>query len=843
MPSTSDPSPSSPKRIDLHCHSDASNSPTEAALKAIHCPESYSHPEEVYAQAKNRGMDFVTLTDHDSIAGALTIAHRDDVLVGEELTCWFPEDNCKMHVLMWGIDQQQHDELQAISGNIYEVAGYFEKHRIAHAVAHPLYRQNDKLERWHLERLILLFKGFECLNGAHSILHRDAFEPMLNRLNRQEIQRLADIHLIVPRWPEPWTKARTAGSDDHGLLNIGRTWTEFPDHVATTDQLLQCIREGDCRPGGETGTSIKLAHNFYGVAVRYYSRHILPARSRKKPNLAITLLQTLVGERPALSKGDLAKMVLKHKARKWSRRLTQPFRREDPNSTTNLIRNLFLTSARGQFPHYPQLRETMGRHLPPLGEHDEMFQFVSGINRDVTQGIARAVDRAIDDGRFGGLFDAISAGLAQQFVLLPYYFAFFHQNRERHLLQSITGHSTCDGGKTMKVGLFTDTLEEINGVGRFIRDMSEQAALAGRKLTIHTCSSNPRLDLPYRKNFTPLLARSLPYYPELQLNLPPITEILEWADRQQFDAIHVSTPGPMGICGWIVSKMLRVPMLGTYHTDFPAYVENLTSDHRMTRGTTLFMSWFYKRMAMVFSRSLEYHHSLTHLGVEEAKMTTMLPGINTDKFNPRHRDGDLWLNRGVREPLRLLYCGRVSVEKNLPLLVEAYKQLCERRRDVALVVAGDGPYLATMREELKGLPAYFLGYQNDGQLGALYASADLFVFPSRTDTLGQVVMEAQASGLPVLVSDEGGPKEMMDNGLTGVMLPAMDAVAWSKTMDELLSDESRRRHMAHSAPSRINRFSLAKTFEHFWSEHAAAVQRPPRIPANHPFPPREPISA
>src|SRR5215213_3897637 len=205
------------RRADLHCHSDASNTAAEAALNAIHCPECYSRPDEVYAQARRRGMDFVTITDHDSVEGVLRIGRLPDVFVGEELTCWFPEDDCKMHVLVYGVTRADHEALQSLANNIYDVAEYVERNSIAHAVAHPIYRQNDKLERWHLERLLLLFKGFECLNGAHSPLHREAFEPVLDRLSRQEIQRLSETHGQFPRWHEPWIKSRTAGSDDHGL--------------------------------------------------------------------------------------------------------------------------------------------------------------------------------------------------------------------------------------------------------------------------------------------------------------------------------------------------------------------------------------------------------------------------------------------------------------------------------------------------------------------------------------------------------------------------------------------------------------------------------------------------
>src|SRR5690348_11326848 len=250
--------PSVPVRIDLHCHSDASNKAAEVILNAIACPECYSDPLEVHAQAKRRGMDFVTITDHDTTDGVTSLAaKKDDVLIGEEVTCWFPEDECKLHLLVYGIDAQQHEELHRRAKSIYDIAEYVESQRIAHAVAHPIYRQNDKLERWHLERLLLLFKGFECLNGAHSPLHRQAFEPVLQRLTRGEIQKLSERHSLAPRWPEPWVKARTAGTDDHGLLNIGRTWTEFSDATETVADVLDCLRTGRCAPGGEAGSSTK----------------------------------------------------------------------------------------------------------------------------------------------------------------------------------------------------------------------------------------------------------------------------------------------------------------------------------------------------------------------------------------------------------------------------------------------------------------------------------------------------------------------------------------------------------------------------------------------------------
>ena len=160
-------------------------------------------------------MDFVTITDHDTIDGATSIAQLDDVIVGEELTCWFPEDQCKMHVLVYGITQEDHKQLQSRAKDIYQVAKYIEENRLAHAVAHPIYRQNDRLERWHLERLLLLFKGFECLNGAHSPLHREAFEPLLEWLTQSQLEKLA------AKRPRQKARARTAGAvkNEHGVAD------------------------------------------------------------------------------------------------------------------------------------------------------------------------------------------------------------------------------------------------------------------------------------------------------------------------------------------------------------------------------------------------------------------------------------------------------------------------------------------------------------------------------------------------------------------------------------------------------------------------------------------------
>jgi glycosyltransferase involved in cell wall biosynthesis len=382
----------------------------------------------------------------------------------------------------------------------------------------------------------------------------------------------------------------------------------------------------------------------------------------------------------------------------------------------------------------------------------------------------------------------------------------------------------------MRLCLFTDTLADVNGVSRFIRNMAAQASDSGRDLRVLTST---RLSVPGAANlanFVPLAARSMPRYEGLELVVPPLRAMLRAAATAKPDAIHVSTPGPVGLVGALAAWRLRIPLLGVYHTDFPAYVGHLFDDPLLTGAAAAYMRLFYRRLATIFTRSDEYGRSLERLGVRRNRIVCLLPGIDTAQFQPSMRDPTIWSALGVpAEGVKVLYVGRVSVEKNLPLLREAWKRVCcELSRSPAaararLIVVGDGPYRQPMERTLAGSAAHFLGFRHGRELSAIYASSDIFVFPSTTDTLGQVVMEAQSAGLPVLVSDRGGPREQVRDGTTGLVLPAADAGAWARAILALAQDNNRRRAMGHAAHHSMQCMTIRDSFEHFWSVHQSAA--------------------
>jgi glycosyltransferase involved in cell wall biosynthesis len=396
----------------------------------------------------------------------------------------------------------------------------------------------------------------------------------------------------------------------------------------------------------------------------------------------------------------------------------------------------------------------------------------------------------------------------------------------------------------LRLCLFTDTLGDINGVSRFIRDIADQALESSRDLTVLTST---RFEIPGRPNllnFPPPAAMRIPRYRNLEVVLPPLRPLLRAAGQFRPDAIHISTPGPVGWAGRVAARRLRIPLLGVYHTDFPAYIQRLFNDDPLTDATESFMAWFYRPFSAVFTRSADYADSIARLGIPRHRITRLRPGINTALFAPEHRDDGVWRRLGVPSTgVKVIYCGRVSVEKNLPLLCRTWKTLKARLSagEAQLIIVGDGPYRAEMERELSGHDTHFLGFRHGQELSALYASADLCVFPSTTDTLGQVVMEAQSSGLPVLVTDKGGPKEVVQHQRTGLVLPHDRPGAWADAIIGLIRDHERRRAIGAAATASIAPMTIRASFDHWWAVHESACAK--REAGDNPAPVRAPEPA
>lgn len=259
--------------------------------------------------------------------------------------------------------------------------------------------------------------------------------------------------------------------------------------------------------------------------------------------------------------------------------------------------------------------------------------------------------------------------------------------------------------------------------------------------------------------------------------------------RCSYDLVQSSTPDPAGWFALNIARRSDCPFVAVYHTALEDYariryerIAGSLAGKAMGRLMTRYIDRFYNRANLILAPSKSVRNELTRRLRPPVRVLSR--GVDTVHFHPDHRARS---DNGVRA----LYVGRVAPEKNLSHLIDIFRD----RDDVELTVVGDGPYLETMRRELPN--SRFPGRLTGRALAQVYADSDLFVFPSHTDTLGNVVLEAMSSGLPVVVTGTLGPKELVDHGRTGFV--AYSDGEFEQAVDRLVQNSRMRKEMGHQA--------------------------------------------
>src|ERR1700730_3058253 len=794
-------------KCDLHIHSRFSARSEEWLFRRLDFPDSYADPRELYRQLLERGMNFATITDHDTIDGCLAIRDLPNTFISEQVTTYFPQDPCKIHILVWGITEKQHEDIVVIRDNIFALQRYVSGANIAHAVAHPLYSINGKLEAPHLERLILLFKHFEGINGLRDALLSALARELLSGLTPQKIEEWSNRHDLAPTHAEPWRKIFTGGSDDHGGQFVAGAHTETPK-ARTAAEFLERVRAGDCEPRGEGGTPLALSHGFYNTISCFI-------RDRFAERLGPTgpLLETMFSR--FMEGRDPTEFTLREKATFIAQGVMSGkiFELAKP-------RNVSLWKGLSKHFSQPRVKARLAKEMKGVTEPERRTFLMA--NLVCEQLTFRLFEKFVQQLRTGNVMESMQAlsGIAPILVLLsPYIYAFHSQAPSRRRLREtflqMTG-AIPPALQNRKRAWFTDTLEDVNGVANTIRKMTAAGVAAGEKLIVITSRRDLTVDDIPIKNFRPIGEFELPEYELQRLSFPPILQILDYVQREQFTEIIISTPGPMGLTGLLAAKMLNLQTSGIYHTDIPEYVRILTEDSFLESVAWRYMHWFYGQLDTVFVNSEEYRQSWIKRGFDSAKLKILPRGLDTELFHPTRRDPAFFEKFGATNgQVRLLYVGRVSREKDLDLLAEAYRRLRDEGMSIQLCVVGHGPYSKEFSELLPD--ALFTGYLTGPELAAAYASADIFVFPSTTDTFGNVIIEAQASGVPVIVSDSGGPKELVENSRNGLITKSHDVEDLTRAIRELVADPPRRKQMGNFARESVINRTWPDAFRKFWA--------------------------
>ncbi|WP_376797211.1 glycosyltransferase family 4 protein [Thermogemmatispora sp.] len=310
----------------------------------------------------------------------------------------------------------------------------------------------------------------------------------------------------------------------------------------------------------------------------------------------------------------------------------------------------------------------------------------------------------------------------------------------------------------------------------------------------------------------------LPFYPELRFNFFRPLFVKKLQDFQP-DVIHVVDPVVLGAVGVAVARLLRRPLVSSYHTNLAAYCRHFGFPW-LTGPMWRYNRFLHNHCALTFCPSPSTARVLRQQGFQRVRLWPR--GVDGTLFRPERRRPALraaWLGTEDETDERcvLLYVGRISREKNLLLLANAYRQMDHRR--CHLVVVGGGPALAELRQALAGLPVTFTGYLTGEALAEAYASADIFAFPSTTETFGQVVLEALASGLPVVALQAEGVCDLVVQHEHGLLLdpaglsPSAQVVAYRRLLERLVYERSTRERMRYAALAQAARYSWSEAME------------------------------
>jgi glycosyltransferase involved in cell wall biosynthesis len=347
-----------------------------------------------------------------------------------------------------------------------------------------------------------------------------------------------------------------------------------------------------------------------------------------------------------------------------------------------------------------------------------------------------------------------------------------------------------------RVAIFTDNdFAKVNGVTTTLKAVlrGSDASVRPRVYTAADVAADTGEYLAVRS-----IGVGLPWYREMRVYWPRLARLAAHLRADGTDVVHVTTPGPVGLAGRWLARRLELPLTGSYHTHLGAYAEVLSGSRRLGRWMELYMRWLYGPCDPLLVPSRATQAMLASFRYPVSRLGIWARGVDTERFTPTRRSPALreaWQVDDDRPAV--VYAGRVSREKGLDLIAPIQRRLRQLGLPHRFVFVGDGPFAAELRRTCPD--AVFLGSVSHDEVATAMASADVFLFPSATDSLGNVVLEAQACGLPVLVTDRGGPQEQIRPGQSGFVCAAHDPEALTLPLGRLIRHLEMRRRMSAEA--------------------------------------------
>ncbi|MCF3652147.1 glycosyltransferase family 1 protein [Synoicihabitans lomoniglobus] len=278
----------------------------------------------------------------------------------------------------------------------------------------------------------------------------------------------------------------------------------------------------------------------------------------------------------------------------------------------------------------------------------------------------------------------------------------------------------------------------------------------------------------------------IPFYRSLRMGLPATRKLKRRWQQQRPDIVHIATEGPLGVSALRAARALKLPVTSSYHTNFHQYGSHYGMS--ILKSIALaWMRWFHNASFCTMVPTRQMQAELEGDGFERLRVLSR--GVDTDLFSPARRDEKLresW-GAGPDDPV-VIHVGRMAAEKNIGLAVEAFEALRASVPDARLVLVGDGPAKAPL--SAKHPEYHYAGMRRGEDLAAHYASADVFLFPSVTETFGNVVTEGLASGLVVMGYDYAAAREHVRDGTNGYLVPMNDEAAFKRRATAIMVERA-----------------------------------------------------
>ncbi|WAJ36637.1 glycosyltransferase family 1 protein [Pseudomonas sp. GOM7] len=384
---------------------------------------------------------------------------------------------------------------------------------------------------------------------------------------------------------------------------------------------------------------------------------------------------------------------------------------------------------------------------------------------------------------------------------------------------------------SLHIALISETFPpEINGVANTLGRLVE--GLRGRGHRVQLVRPRQADDAGTQSDAELLLTRGwpLPGYPGLQWGQSSLHKLLRRWQRQRPDVLYIATEGPLGLSALRAARRLGVPVVSGFHTNFQQYTGHYGVG-LLTRALTNYLRWFHNRTQLTLVPSVGQKVELERRDFE--RLALLARGVDSQLFNPGRRSDALRTSWGLGpDELAVVHVGRLAAEKNLGLLVKAYERLqaAYPQRRMRLILVGDGPLRSSLQAQLP--EALFCGLQRGETLAAHYASGDLFLFPSLSETFGNVVLEALASGLAVVAFDQAAAAQHIHHGHNGALARPSDEQGFCEAAIWLLHDAEMLRRVRLNARRHASHLSWDGIVSQFEQHLHSALQAPAQANGN-----------